>query len=160
MRICEWCGTSIEHLNSRAHYCCHNCQEKARRQKVKQRTSPYNICEKCGKAFLPKKYGATRKYCFDCIPDGLSTGAQIRHQIKLWGIEYKGNKCSICGYDKCLDALEFHHINIAEKEFNISDRNIKLNWPSIKEELDKCILVCCNCHREIHSKIGYNLPKE
>lgn len=108
-------------------------------------------CRRCGKIFSPKKKGGNRKYCYDCIPEGQQT--RIRQKIKQWGLEYKGNKCSLCGYDKCKDALEFHHIDPLEKDFNISDRNLKLDWTAIKTELDKCILVCANCHREIHSNL-------
>lgn len=91
-------------------------------------------------------------YCYDCLPEEHYTGAQLRNCIKKWALEYKGNKCEICGYNKCEEALEFHHLNPNEKDFCISDRDIKLNWLKIKEELDKCQLVCANCHREIHSK--------
>ena len=63
-------------------------------------------------------------------------------------ISYKGNKCSICGYDKCIAALEFHHINPEEKEFNFNMP--QSNWRITKLELDKCILLCSNCHRELH----------
>lgn len=91
-------------------------------------------------------------YCYDCLPEEHYTGAQLRNRIKKWALEYKGNKCEICGYNKCEEALEFHHLNPNEKDFCISDRDIKLNWLKIKEELDKCQLVCANYHREIHSK--------
>lgn len=48
--------------------------------------------------------------------------------------------------------MDFHHLNPNEKDFNISDRNLPTSdWPRIKNELDKCILVCANCHREIHN---------
>lgn len=60
-----------------------------------------------------------------------------------------GTSCSICGYDKCSNALEFHHINPFEKEYTIAqilNRNINF----IKQELDKCILICANCHRQLH----------
>ena len=67
-------------------------------------------------------------------------------------MEYKGSKCEKCGYNKCSEALEFHHKNPEEKDFNLSDRNLILDWQEIKKELDKCILVCANCHREIHAK--------
>lgn len=73
-----------------------------------------------------------------------------KNKIKL--VEYKGGKCEICGYDKCIDALEFHHLNPQEKEFGISCGNT-LKFETLKKEADKCILVCANCHREIHSKI-------
>ena len=72
--------------------------------------------------------------------------------MKKWALEYKGNKCEICGYDKCSEALDFHHNNPNEKDFTISDRNLILDWIEIKKELDKCSLLCANCHRELHAK--------
>ena len=72
-----------------------------------------------------------------------------KNKLKL--VEYKGGKCEICGYDKCVDALEFHHLNPDEKEFGLS--NVDTRALSIlKKEADKCILICSNCHREIHYK--------
>jgi len=69
-----------------------------------------------------------------------------RTKIKL--IEYKGGKCELCGYSKCVRALEFHHLNPDEKDFSISGRS--LSFDKLKSEVDKCILVCSNCHCEIH----------
>lgn len=65
-------------------------------------------------------------------------------------LEYKGFKCEICGYDKCIAALEFHHPY--EKDFGISSKGYTRAWEKVKLELDKCILVCSNCHREIHEE--------
>jgi ActR/RegA family two-component response regulator len=73
-----------------------------------------------------------------------------RFAIKKRAIEYKGGKCSICGYDKCKQALEFHHRDDTEKEFNISGLH-SIRWERIQRELDKCDLLCANCHREVHS---------
>ena len=73
-------------------------------------------------------------------------------------VNYKGSRCKICGYNKCSEALEFHHLSSSGKDFGISDRGYTRSWAKIKEELDKCILVCANCHREIHS--GVQLPRE
>ena len=115
---------------------------------------PNKICAKCGEKFSPKKQAKTRRYCYKCQPEEKTiTGASTRKLIKQWALDYKGNKCKYCGYDRCIEALEFHHINPDEKDFSISDRNIKLDWEEIKKELDKCVLVCSNCHREIHA--GY-----
>lgn len=111
-------------------------------------------CAKCNKMFYPKKQAKTRRYCYECMPEQEKiTGSDTRKLIKQWSLEYKGNKCSCCGYNKCIEALEFHHLNPEEKDFSLSDRNIKLDWEQIKKELDKCILVCSNCHREIHAGI-------
>lgn len=72
-----------------------------------------------------------------------------RQRTKEKILNLKGNKCSICGYNKCNDALAFHHLN--DKEFSLSFalRNCK-SWNNILQEIDKCILVCLNCHAELH----------
>lgn len=65
-------------------------------------------------------------------------------------IEYKGGKCEVCGYDKCVSALSFHHKDPKEKDFSISAKSY--SYERLKKEVDKCILVCANCHIEIHEK--------
>lgn len=64
-------------------------------------------------------------------------------------VEYKGGKCIICGYDKSIRSLQFHHINPLEKDFGISSQ-LSYSLKRLKKEADKCILVCSNCHCEIH----------
>ena len=76
-----------------------------------------------------------------------------RENLTLKAIEYKGGCCSICGYSKCVAALEFHHTDAAQKEFGISSKGYTRSWDKVKNELDKCILVCSNCHREIHEEL-------
>ena len=66
-------------------------------------------------------------------------------------VEYKGGKCINCGYKKDIAALDFHHVDETKKDFGLSQRGLTRSWDRIKKELDKCILVCANCHREIHS---------
>lgn len=68
---------------------------------------------------------------------------------KLRAIEYKGGKCVRCGYDKCPGSLHFHHDDPAQKDPNW---RLMRSWlfDNIIEELDKCSLVCANCHGEIH----------
>lgn len=62
-----------------------------------------------------------------------------------------GGKCGICGYDKSDWALAFHHIDPNEKEFSFSKYKLSPNrWDIIAKELRKCVLVCHNCHSEIH----------
>jgi predicted HNH restriction endonuclease len=73
---------------------------------------------------------------------------------KIW--DYVGRKCSICGYNKNINVLELHHINPKEKEFTISGNHSR-SWEKIKKELDKCMVVCSNCHREIHNPDDSNL---
>lgn len=79
-----------------------------------------------------------------------------RKRLKVKAVEYKGGKCMYnnCGYNKCISALEFHHLNPNEKDFSLSERGNCVSWEKVKVELDKCILVCANCHREIHEEIS------
>jgi transposase len=76
----------------------------------------------------------------------------FRKRTKEKAVEYKGGKCNICNYDRCISALEFHHLEPSKKDFTLS-QSMNIAWNKIEEELDKCILVCANCHREIHEGI-------
>lgn len=73
----------------------------------------------------------------------------FRNNRKNQIVYVMGGKCQICGYDKSNSALELHHINPDEKEFTF-DKGQNISWEKLQEELKKCILVCANCHREIH----------
>jgi len=65
-------------------------------------------------------------------------------------VEYKGGACTLCGYNKCPSALEFHHLDPSKKDFNMSRMRNKTFNKRAMIELDKCIIVCRNCHAEIH----------
>ena len=103
-----------------------------------------------------KKHGETehikdcsgRWRCKKCRSEAVQ---RKREKLKEDAIKYKGGKCQICGYDKCNGALEFHHLNPSEKDFGIAAKGYTRSWESVKQELDKCIMVCANCHREIHA---------
>jgi len=73
-----------------------------------------------------------------------------RKKIKLQAIAFMGGKC-FCGYNKCEKAFDFHHLNPEDKDFNLSKDGHTRSWSLIKDEIKKCILVCSNCHREIHA---------
>jgi hypothetical protein len=85
-------------------------------------------------------------YCKTCTQERVTN----RHDaFKKLCVEYKGGKCQACGYDKCLAALEFHHRDPEEKDYTISQKSFP-SFDEAKKELDKCDLLCCRCHREIH----------
>lgn len=77
-------------------------------------------------------------------------------KLKSTAVEYAGGKCQECGYDKCKRALHFHHIDPKNKEFGIFESRPGYkktrNWEQLKIEIDKCILLCGNCHMELHDK--------
>jgi 5-methylcytosine-specific restriction endonuclease McrA len=88
-------------------------------------------------------------YCRKCTLD--QTVERIR-LIKRMSIEYKGGCCMFCGYHKYDGALEFHHLDPSQKDFSISTCKFA-DFDKVKSELDKCILVCANCHRELHANL-------
>lgn len=74
-----------------------------------------------------------------------------RKRLKQMVVEYKGGKCMLCGYNRCIQAFDLHHNSDSKKNFGLSERGLTRAWDTIKKEADKCILVCANCHREIHA---------
>ena len=82
--------------------------------------------------------------------------SKLKANVKLWRkktkqllVEYKGGCCEFCGYNKCIEALEFHHIDETTKEFSVSGSTKSLEKQ--KKEADKCYMLCANCHRELHA---------
>ena len=73
-----------------------------------------------------------------------------RRKLREMARASKGSKCAICGYDKCQRALSFHHLDPDKKEFTLSTKGLTRSWSKIEAEIKKCILVCANCHMEIH----------
>jgi hypothetical protein len=76
--------------------------------------------------------------------------SQRRRNIKKQAVAYLGGKCKNCGYNKFMSALQFHHKNPNEKDFNIAEKGRIKSFDLIKSELDKCDLLCSNCHAEEH----------
>ncbi len=137
------------------------------------------ICNLCKNHFPVKikinnKYHnlQRRKYCTNCSPFGSKNTRKLelppiskeeknkkykrwqhkaRTERKIKLVKLKGGACCICGYNKCITALEFHHIYAKEaKGFGFVVNGMLASWKKLIEELKKCILVCSNCHREIH----------
>lgn len=74
-----------------------------------------------------------------------------RRKNKAKAVEYKGGKCQVCNYSSCMTALSFHHIDKNDKSFTISIDGLNKSWEKILAELNKCILLCHNCHSEEHA---------
>lgn len=113
------------------------------------------VCPICQKTF--KTFAYNRIYCYECSPEQKDNSKNyqktkqraIKHQLIL----YKGGKCERCGYNKCEGALQFHHRNPKEKEFTLSAVNLSsknLSMEDLYAEVDKCELLCANCHSEEH----------
>lgn len=73
-----------------------------------------------------------------------------RKKIKLKAVEHRGGKCMHCGYCKYPEVLEFHHRDPSQKEFGLGLSGLTRSWERVKKEIEKCDLLCANCHREQH----------
>ncbi len=153
MKLCEKCGTEFRtcvkidgkwrNLNHRK-YCLdcspfggHNtrnlCKELSpcHKKTVDGKKIPYNEWSE-----IAKKDNRARTYW-----------RGKTRKVKL--VEMKGGKCQKCGYDKCLRSLSFHHRDRSDKKFQLDSRTIQSkSWDLIKKEVEKCDLLCLNCHME------------
>lgn len=68
----------------------------------------------------------------------------------------KINGCAICGYNECTAALDFHHVNPKDKKFPLTLNDMNRSSKNIVKELNKCILLCKNCHAKLHYKENRN----
>lgn len=95
-------------------------------------------------------HGRPKGVCRCCANDRT---VEKQREMKRRCIEYKGGKCVLCGYDRYEGSLDFHHLEEEQKDFVIS-RHKSSPFEMLKQELDKCVLVCSNCHREIHGGVA------
>ncbi len=138
-KYCLDCSPFGEHNTRKLHLVDDNYTGKTRK------------CECCKRIFaVDYKKGNKGSLCNSCRTN------LRRFKIKNKCIKYKGGKCQICGYDKCNRVLIFHHRDPAKKIFGIGGAHCR-SWDAIKKELDKCDLLCRNCHGELHSKNDKNL---
>ena len=108
------------------------------------------VCELCGREYeYDFRRGHTRRRCNSCRTNrpGLE-GRRARQALKKRMLEYKGGQCQRCGYDRCIAALAFHHV-LGNKRFNVAGSHCR-SWTALRAELDKCVVLCMNCHVEEH----------
>lgn len=95
-------------------------------------------CIECG-----KPCGRRRNRCNTC------NVTRFRQNVKRKLVEYKGGKCVLCDYSRCIQNLVFHHRDPSKKEFGITGQT--KSFDRMKVEVDKCTLLCCRCHGEVHA---------
>lgn len=115
------------------------------------------ICTKCNQSLSLDSYYGRMKSCKNCWNEFVKIKIL---NFKSECINYKGRKCQQCGYNQCISALEFHHINPENKSFEISKYSKRKFDKTSKAELDKCVLLCANCHAEEHELIWSTLIQD
>ena len=152
--ICKTCGKSfykakrlLEKYNIQ--YCSKACRIRTTCNicDVKLTTSNTYV-RKSG----PRKGQIPNKRCKQCSIKQVGIKDKLRKRRKKQElVNLCGGKCSTCGYHKNYASLAFHHINPSTKSFNINQLNMnKYPWKRILKEVKKCILLCHNCHYELH----------
>jgi 5-methylcytosine-specific restriction endonuclease McrA len=84
--------------------------------------------------------------CLQCRAERV---VRRRRRIKEILVHEAGGACQLCGYNRWLGALQFHHLNPSEKEFHIARRGIARSLERVRAEARKCVLLCANCHAEV-----------
>lgn len=139
----------LKNLSSRKY--CLQCSPFGKHNTVKihkakpRSKSKYCICDRCGRRYLYSRDSGHRlTRCNACLQ-------RVRQRrIKQRAADFLGGKCILCGYSRCIEALDFHHRDPSKKDYTIGHMYNRA-WARIEEELRKCVLICATCHREVHS---------
>ena len=125
---------------------------KTARQQSTKNNYLTKLCPKCKQIkdrdkFYILKDNKLSPYCINCKS---KSSKKSRQDFKEDLVMRKGGKCYVCGYDKCNAALDFHHLDPSKKDRRYFNMRGGLS-DTLKTELDKCVLLCSNCHREVHN---------
>jgi DNA-binding transcriptional ArsR family regulator len=125
--------------------------ERARRRNAVHSGAPMETmtCRRHGPTiFRLEGRGAYR--CARCRSEAV---AKRRRRLKQILVEDAGGRCMLCGYDRYVGALEFHHRDPESKEFGIGNRGLTRSLEAVRAEAAKCVLLCANCHSEVEGGI-------
>lgn len=139
------CASCRNQRNLKPNCQCKVCNKELYRRPCKLSQENIFCCYGCRNKYFSGERG---KHKPKPKRDRSSDQKRIKYK-KEKAVEYKGGKCEKCGYNKCIAAMDFHHINPDEKIYDVKDLMIR-KWEIIQTEIDKCILLCSNCHRELH----------
>lgn len=104
-------------------------------------------CKTCFREYeYVRSHGHTKVRCNSCMAN---TRKSSRKEAM---VEYKGGQCEVCGYNRSLKALCFHHRDPSTKSFTISGNHGR-RWDIVVKELEKCAMLCSNCHAEVHDGV-------
>ena len=132
------------------HHLCGAEKEKDITKMLKSNPDNAKLAEELGKTILLCRNCHFELHHEERVDKAPSKDQKIRRGNKKRAVEKLGGKCKICGYDKVLDSLEFHHVDKERKLYTISDK-LTNKWETIEIELEKCELLCSNCHQKVHT---------
>jgi transposase len=108
------------------------------------------VCPRHGTTqFRRRSEGGWR--CLKCRAEAV---VARRRAVKATLVAEAGGACALCGYDRTLAALQFHHRDPSGKEFHIAHRGVARSLATAREEAAKCVLLCANCHAEVEAGLA------
>ena len=112
---------------------------------IKKKDGYNSYCKECNKTYQKNHYQDNKSYYFDKTKQRRKVSKEFIDLIKI------NNKCLKCSEDD-IACLDFHHVDEdKDKDFNISEAyRHGVSIETIKREIDKCIILCSNCHRKLH----------
>lgn len=105
-------------------------------------------------AYYSKGHGERHWRCRRCVGEWV---LRRKQKIKRMLVDEAGGRCAVCGYDRCIVNLTFHHVDPSRKSFGLSMNTTKA-IAAYREEMRKCVLVCANCHGEIEAGLVASPP--
>jgi DNA-binding CsgD family transcriptional regulator/DNA-directed RNA polymerase subunit RPC12/RpoP len=108
------------------------------------------------------RHGLTRfrldnRGSYRCLRCRQERVAERRRTVKRILVAEAGGRCARCGYDQCIAALQFHHLDPSTKSFTVSSNGVTRSIERARQEARKCILLCANCHAEVEA--GFETPR-
>ena len=112
-------------------------------------------CSRHGWAMFVR-IGDDRYRCGQCNAEAVS---QRRRRVKETLVREAGGACALCGYERYVGALQFHHLDPATKTFGLASRGLARSLAKARLEVAKCVLLCANCHAEVEARLATIPPK-
>jgi len=88
-----------------------------------------------------------------CVPCRAEAVTDRRRRVKAILVAEAGGACTVCGYNRCLAALQFHHLRRDEKQFALGRKGVARSLDKARAEARKCVLLCANCHAEVETGV-------
>jgi hypothetical protein len=105
-------------------------------------------CATHGETLFAERSDGEGWRCLLCRSEAVS---RRRRKVKEILVADAGGRCTVCGYDRHVGVLQFHHRDPAEKRFSLSEAGLARSLERAREEARKCVLLCANCHTELEA---------
>jgi len=122
---------------------------RAQRRVIGQGPRALGVCPRHGEVQFGRRADGVWR-CLRCRSEAV---AERRRRVKRLLVEEAGGRCQLCGYDRCIAALQFHHLDPTTKRFSLAHLGASRSLARSRAEARKCALLCANCHAEVEAGV-------